>query len=690
MSKDEVDEHALNLGSLNDTTVESLLNIFRKVSTSNNLLVLDQNLSLFINYLIPFLTLKAKGKFSQTIWLHSSMDVEIYDQFDSILIVIQKDPRSVQYLTNILRVLPKKKVYLIVKQLDKSFTYHLNKTLGGSLIFDQINNLVENAAIRLTPALRVFNWNTEPILLDAAARLLSTQEPFGGLDSYLNQPLLQVDGLANAFISLLRSSIDLNIPSLKLKNIYGKGDHAKLLIDIIQNEKMPNFINEELKPLEQEFYFTKAEGNANLVVLERNLDYLSLVMNQVTYLGLLDDLFGIDFDTLTVNGDKYRLNDELYQELKYYNFASIGTRLNQLAKFIQGEYKTKGNPGNLEDIKKLLDNLGSLTQKEELIKKHTTLSESILNIIQHGHLNDDDSYGNFKENEIFLELENDLFELDYKTQISTLKSFLTKNFKLEIILSAVACISIVNDGIKERDISWILDHIYENFGLVAIALMDLFLHHSIIRISGSTDLFGGAFSILSNLDKQESVQNHTTTNKKLGITAGTNAISSNYALINKFWNLHPQADNNDMPQISGSLTEEYLRPFFTLPSNSVPLLLRLTESLFIRDFLEYKPVNNLSRRPNWDRLGIDTMFHGSTTDINICDRSNDKGFARSGDVEYVILIILGGITRSEIACFRYMEERFKKMGINRQFIILTPGIVNNGKLISCLNNAAQS
>jgi len=518
---------------------------------------------------------------------------------------------------------------------------------------------------------------------------LSIESPYGGLDSYFNQPLSQLYGLSTSFISLLENSFKAsNMSFMKVKNIYGKGDHANLLINIINNERIPEYLSLKLSSLEQEFYLTKAKGNTDLVVVERNLDFVSVILNQVNYQGLIDDLFGIDIDNIKVGETKYRLNDELYNELKHLNFASIGIKLNELAKFIQNEFSAKDNLQSLNEMKKLVSNLGNLTSKQDLIKKHTFLSESILNYIRNGEIENEPTKSNrkFNEYEKFLNFENELFDIDYKTQMNYLRGFLSENFNYKIVLSTIVLISIINDGIKEKDFNIVYTEILDNFGMEIIFVMDNLVDNKIVKINDNNDLLSGALTYLTNQDKNEN-KDENKENTKIGISGGIDTYKSNYTLINKFWNLHPIVEESAETK-SGLLIDEYPNPSFTLPSNTVPLLSRLIESLYLRDFLQYKPVNNTSKRPNWDKLGLDTMFHGKTTDINIDDTLDDRNNNSSTDQkeEFVVIVCIGGITRGEISCLRYLEQRLQKIGIAKRFIILTSGIVNSNKLLDVFKN----
>ena len=89
--------------------------------------------------------------------------------------------------------------------------------------------------------------------------------------------------------------------------------------------------------------------------------------------------------------------------------------------------------------------------------------------------------------------------------------------------------------------------------------------------------------------------------------------------------------------------------------------------------MKYKPVNNVKSRPNWDNLGLNTMIAGKSVDMNLEDVNDDK-------LKYLIVVFIGGITRSELTCLKYLEERLKARKPPKEIIVISNGIINNQDL----------
>lgn len=667
---------------VNELTINNLFVSLTQIYSKQNVLILDRSLSRLINFLTPFLKLKEKGNIDTISWLDSNDNEEVLNKFGGVVVLMQESDENLDFISRLAH--SNKRLNVIIKNLSKSYCYELNKRLSGLLSFDSFVDNKLSKFLKITPTIKVINWECYPIY---TSDIFSLEAVNGGLTSYFKQPLEQVHYLSEAFMTLLANS-KLFTPDknyLKLKNIYAKGNTACLLSDVI-SKRLPDFLNSLMNPLEKQFYEETLRGNTDLVILERNLDISSVVFNQLTYHGLIDDFFDIDIDNVQLEDEKFILNDELYNEIKHLNFATIGKKLNSLAKYIQLEFQNKDSAVDLDKMKKLASSLGTLTQKQELVKKHTYISESILDIIKLGALGSNSTNPIHDHNERFLEFENDLFEMDYKTLLSHLKQFLHENYELLVVFSTIILISITNDGIRDRDFEWIYEEVYENYGLTAVIVLKEMKTYKLINIT--TEDFLSALTGLKTNSKKEESNIHDSELENLGITGALSVYKSNYTLINKFWNLHPIIEDDvQLPQLqSNNLIDEYAAPSFTLPAGTVPLLSRLVEALYFRDFLKYKPTNNLSRRPNWNNLGLETMFRGQMIDTNLCDKLDDRNHIPSPKQEYVVFIAVGGITRAEISCMKYLEQRFEKAGKNKKIIVLSSGIVKCSSLLHVLTN----
>lgn len=688
---------SLELGpSFNKKTTENLFNVLRKINTSDNLFVLTQKLSQCLNYLTSVLELKAKGKFDRIVWLEtlaSSEDVLQYlAGYGGLIVVLEDTNECLSLFRQIWPHLSRQKVKmsLIVKDLGRAFYYEISKILGSppdDLFKNATNVNLEQSAIRINSYVRLLNWHTFPLCIEDF--VLSLNMEAGGLQLYFENPIPQLSLLSDALVQIVDSTKASD--TMKFKNLFAKGDHSAALSNILMNDKLTEYLASGFSPNERDFYTTKLRGNTDLVVLERNLDYFPLLLDHMNYLGLLDDLFGTldELNNVLKTGDK--LNDELFDNIKDLNFASIGMKLNKLARYIQLELGNKDNITELQEIKQLVKNLGNLTAKQELVRKHTALSEAILEKIKNNR------EGDYKHDirEWWLELQNEIFNLDYKRQIAKFHELLNQGCTSSVALSCAALVSLINDGIKPKDFTTIEEQIHSYFGLQTVLAFRKMRDLKLLKaVNKSTDFFSGftfgkseiettTTTTLSDSggkdDKTGSTDKTYEDVNSLGITGGQDVYKSTYTLISKFWNLHPLEEEGDEPIIE--TISDYPNPSFVFPSATVPLTARLIESLYFRDFLKYKPVNNVHRRPNWEKLNLDAMFRGQTIDDNICDELDNRKIeaSKNSKPEYVIAVFIGGITRGEVTVLRYLQTKLARQ--NKTLFVLTSGIVSNHKLM---------
>lgn len=698
---------------LNHASLENLLKCLDRVYTDNNLFVISQSLSQIVNYLSPFLTLKKRGKFEELTWLDkfasNSELISSISNYGTLIIVLDNKHSDLLLLKSIWDNLgsSRQRVTLIVKNLTRYFYYDLCAKIFGadtsSLLDTAADVDLQQPSIRMSAHCRLMNWETYPICVEDFVFTLDMDN--GGLDAYLNDPINLVSGLSEALAKLISKSTSRK-DIIKLKNAYAKGDHSSLLLNIFLNSKLPELISSLFTANEAEFYSRKLTGNTDLVVLERNLDYFPLVLSHMNYLGLLDDLFGITDEYSGSLSPNEKLSDELYDNLKHLNFGSIGAKLNKLAKYLQLEYSNSDKLSDLREIKELVKNLGNLTTKHELVKKHTTLSELVLNKIKA----DLDSEYTYNYNEKWLQLQNEIFDLDYRLQTEKVHSLMNLDIPQETVLCATILISLINDGIRKKDLDAIERDLGLNYGSQPLIVLRNLIEYKLVKINTKGNDFFGAFTFgkteLETMATTTTTITTTATNKgpgsvspaifdksadstdeisyedinMVGVSGGQDVYKSTYTLISKFWNLHPldEDENSSGPTESVS---DYTLPSFALTGATVPLLARMVESLYSREFLKYKPVNSVYKRPNWVNLNLDTMFKGQTVDRNLCDElDNRKNPAKATTrQEFVIVVILGGITRSEISALAYLQGKLSK-----KILVLTSGIVNTKKLMTAL------
>lgn len=682
---------------LNAATTENLLATLKSVPSTNNLFVPSKNLSPLLNYLTPFLALKKTGNFEKVLWLEAltnSEDVDSIVETYSLIVLIRAHPEDLELLVRLWnRVKYNTELTIIVKDLKLSFHYeilsHMSKS--GLSLLEKVTSFDENVTtFTISSLCTLANWKSYPTCIHDFVFSLDLEN--GGLLLYFNNPLSQISQLSHAVADVLKYTTTQR-EIFKLKNAFAKGDHSSLLMGNLLNDKIPEMLSELLSEPERTFYDAKLRGNADLVVLERNLDYFPILLSQTNYMGFLDDIIGTKDEFNSELRDNVKLDDETYEGLKHINVSSIETVLRDLArKLIADENQLKErNAGKTDasDLKEYANEAKLLASKKEEVEKHLDLVRETFAKLD-ANRSGTEQYDIKKE---WLALQNELFDSDYKHRLASIYTFLDKYTSFEMIATLIVLVSLTSDGLYQSDYDKLELDIVLNFGLGAGLALRRLAELKLIRTTESNSFLGNFTFGRTETTTTSTASASTTLNDSsdelgfddvanLALTGGQNVYKSTYTLISKFWNLHPFDENE---RVAKSVSD-YAVPNFALASNTVPLTNRVVESLYFRDFLTYTPVNNVRRRPNWEKLNLDTMLKGQTVDRNLCDDLDDRKSNSSLATykqEYVIVVLIGGISRAEISVFQHLQNRLG----NKKLLVFTSGLVNNEKLMQALKQA---
>lgn len=125
-------------------------------------------------------------------------------------------------------------------------------------------------------------------------------------------------------------------------------------------------------------------GFDSVYIFDRNVDYISVLLSQLTYEGLIDDSIGIKKNTIelgtnaTQSPGKYQLSslsDPLYEELRNLNFSAVGEKLNKMAKRINHDYSERHQAQTVSQLKSFVGRLGGIQQQKNALKLHVEIAD---------------------------------------------------------------------------------------------------------------------------------------------------------------------------------------------------------------------------------------------------------------------------------------------------------------------------
>ncbi|KAK1892700.1 Vacuolar protein sorting-associated protein 33A [Dissostichus eleginoides] len=235
-----------------------------------------------------------------------------------------------------------------------------------------------------------------------------------------------------------------------IPQIYGKGECARHVANMMlrmkrefagsQNQILPVF--------------------DTLLLLDRNVDLLTPLATQLTYEGLIDEVYGITNGYVKLPPEKFaqkkqgeaskdlptepkklQLNsaEELYAEIRDKNFNAVGAALSKKAKIISAAFEERHNAKTVGEIKQFVSQLPHMQAARSSLANHTSIAELIKDITT---------------SEAFFD--NLTVEQEFMTGVETdkvntyIEDSIAQKDPLIKILRLVSMQSVCNNGLKQK------------------------------------------------------------------------------------------------------------------------------------------------------------------------------------------------------------------------------------------------
>ena len=185
-------------------------------------------------------------------------------------------------------------------------------------------------------------------------------------DFHLEQDPTSLHSVARAMMTL--QSVYGVIP-----NVYGKGKAAKQVFDFMTRMRREMMGQEPQVPPKID----------TLIVLDRQIDPISPLVTQLTYEGLIDEMFGIKYNAVKLPASRFmsaanegspeqqespdvvnsiktiplHSAEEMYAQIRDKNFSAVGPALNKKAKFVLAQEEERHDAKTVRDLKLFVDKL---------------------------------------------------------------------------------------------------------------------------------------------------------------------------------------------------------------------------------------------------------------------------------------------------------------------------------------------
>ena len=458
--------------------------------------------------------------------------------------------------------------------------------------------------------------------------------------------------------------------------ILGKGDNARKLANLLLRGRK-EIEAEESSEMHNMMPSTTIES---LIIIDRDVDFATPLLTQLTYEGLIDEFIGIQHNQAEVDSSiigvaaqkvavpqhpasssaspppttrqslkrKIQLDssDPLYSNIRSSNFAVVGPHLNKVARRLQSDIQGGQAAKTTSELRDFVSKLSGLQSEHQSLGIHTNLAGELMK---------------YASTDIFsraLEVQQNLASgSDPSSQHDTIEELINRDVPLATVLRLLCIESTVAGGLRPRDL--------ENFKRL------------ILHAYGYQHLL-----TLDALEKMELLQPRSTAAALLLPASGATAASgskTNYAYLRK-----------ELRLIFDDINEAEPNDIAYVYSGYAPLSIRILQCILQKSYLQSlhrSPLPLMPSSTGWQ--GFEDMLKSAKgPTFNMAQKATDERAAKArtqlagaGGVKTIFVFFLGGVTCAEVAALRFMGKQLEDGGGRRRLVCLTTGIVSGRSIM---------
>ncbi|RKO88216.1 Sec1-like protein, partial [Blyttiomyces helicus] len=290
---------------------------------------------------------------------------------------------------------------------------------------------------------------------------------------------LFLEGDTSSMYSIAKSVMKLQTIFGIIPRIVGKGHCARALADLLLRMRRELVANAEDDAASARIFPATSDIDS-LIVIDRTVDMITPMCTQLTYEGLIDEVYGIkssfvELDPAIIGPSsstpagtgtptssqapikrkKVPLNesDKLYSQLRNLNFAVVGGLLNQVARRIRGGYEERYQATTVSQIRDFVGKLGGLQAEHQSLHLHTGVTEEIRKFTMDSEFN------------YMLEVQQNFVAgiLD-KRHVDYIEELIDKQAPLHQMLRLLCLHSLVDGGLKPKYYDTFRREIVQTYG----------------------------------------------------------------------------------------------------------------------------------------------------------------------------------------------------------------------------------
>jgi vacuolar protein sorting-associated protein 33A len=434
--------------------------------------------------------------------------------------------------------------------------------------------------------------------------------------------------------------------------ITGKGDGAKRVAELLSRMRQELLAGEVASEPDKSGLSpsTTAEG---VIIIDREVDMVTPLLTQLTYEGLIDEVFGIqnnqtEVDSTIVGGApqaaqsasaapassnqsrrrKVQLDssDNMYDQLRDTNFAIVGNLLNKVALRIQKDLDSRHTTKTTAELTDFVRKLPGYQAEQQNLKIHTNLVEEII------------KYTRTDQFSKLLEVQQNLAAgADPSSQFDSIEELVARDAPLPEVLRLLCIYSCISGGIKTKEYDQLRKLILQGYGYQHLLTL-----HNLERLQ----LFLPRSSPMASMIP-------------MGGSTGAAGDKTNYAALRKSLRLIVDEVNEHNPNDIAYVYSGY-----------APLSIRLVQCILQKQYLLSMTKGNgvagaavASPGSHGWRGFEEAAKHARGQTFDELQKGEDKAVkARallSGNVQKktVFVVFVGGITFTEIAALRFIAKQ---------------------------------
>lgn len=470
--------------------------------------------------------------------------------------------------------------------------------------------------------------------------------------------------------------------------IIGKGDNAHRLMELLLRMRSEAAAEDTNM---SKFGMMPSASIESLMIIDREIDFATPLLTQLTYEGLIEEMFGIKDNQAAVDtsiigasqggqsqsktaaapptqqGLKRKIwldsSDKLYSQLRDTNFAIVDSLLNKVARRLQSDMESRHTAKSTSELRDFVNKLPGYQSEQASLKTHIALTEYILQQTQ---------------SDLFrrvLEVQQNLADgTDPSSQHETIEEFIARSVPLPTILRLLCLESTISGGLRQKDLDSFKRQILHAYGHQHLLTLSSLEKIGLLTTRGSTN-------VLLN---------------PIGVgTTTTESTKTNYNYLRKILRLIVDEVNEQNPNDISYVYSGY-----------APLSVRLVQALVQKQHLLTIARGNNAPSSTTASNGIGGGGGGATAAShgwqgfedalrNVRGETFHKvqkgeeqavkarhmltGGGGGGRPKTILVMFLGGITFTEVAALRFLGKQVEESG--RRIVICTTGMISGGSIM---------